>query len=237
MLLSPHPPSLETHSLQTHSDLGTCLQGWGLGLAEVLEHLVVTPASRWVPSKRELTCRENRGAPLLIPRLTDPHCAWTPGTAPPQPPVPSTSGSDLLPLGWPHCGPGLQEPTPGPLACPWHTEPCGLCSPFVRSWAGSWAVGKESACTVLLCITGERVRDSPLSWAAGPACQDDGGPGSACWGGGSAVGAEEGGGEEEPEHMNQQISLGAFNIPFEDRGVPLPLLVTSRQEFGSSEHV
>lgn len=50
--------------------------------------------------------------------------------------------------------PGLQEPTPGPLACPWHTEPCGLCSPFVRSRAGSWAVGKESTCIVLLCITG-----------------------------------------------------------------------------------
>lgn len=84
VLLSPHPPSLETHSLQTHSDLGMHLQGWGLGLAEVLEHLAVTPAGRWVPSKRELTCRENRGAPLLIPRLTDPHCAWTPGlTAPP----------------------------------------------------------------------------------------------------------------------------------------------------------
>ena len=70
------------------------------------------------------------------------------------------------------------------------------------------------------------MRDFPLSWAAGPACQDDGGPGSACWGGGERHGGWRGGGGggEEPEHMNQQISLGAFNLPLEDRGVPLPFL-------------
>lgn len=141
---------------------------------------------------------------LYPPRLVQTSCPWACLTA----------------------APGFRCPPLGPLACPWHTEPCGLCSPFVPSCAGSWAVGKE---TLVLCCSasrGERVRDFPLSWAAGPACQDDGGPGSACWGGGERSGGWRGGGGrgEEPEHMNQQISLGAFNLPLEDRGVPLPVL-------------
>lgn len=200
------------------------LQGWGLGLAEVLEHLAAIPAGRWVPSKRELTCRENCGGPLSIPTLTDPHCARTPGTAPHQPPVSSTSGSDLLPLGRPHCGPGFRSPPPAPLPALGTRSPAVSAAPL---FAPGLAAGLSAKKALVLCCSasrGARVRDSPLSWAAGPACQDGGGPGSACWGGGSAVGAGEGEGGGEPEHMNQQSSLGAFNIPLEDREVPLPIL-------------
>lgn len=163
----------------------------------------------------------------MIPTLTDPHCARAPGTPPP----PAASCILHVLLRPPAPGPASLRPRasgahPSAPCLPLAYGALGLCSLFVSSWAGSWAVGKE---TLVLCCSasrGERVRDFPLSWAAGPACQDDGGPGSACWGGGERRGGWRGGGGGggEPEHMNQQISLGAFNLPLEDRGVPLPVL-------------